>query len=160
MEFRLSEDQQAFRDTARQFAGERMLPYAARWDAEKTFPVDTLREAAALGFGGIYVRDDVGGSALTRFDAALIMEELATACPSTAAYISIHNMAAWMIDAFGDDDQRTLGTIDRLQQDGVAFAGGAKWMGKWVMRVSVSGASTADEDALRTARAIVAAWKA
>ena len=65
-----------------------------------------------------------------------------------------------LILRFGDDDQRTLGTIDRLQQDGVAFAGGAKWMGKWVMRVSVSGASTADEDALRTARAIVAAWKA
>jgi len=79
MQFSLTEDQQAFRDTARQFATERMLPQAARWDAEKTFPVDTLREAAALGFGGIYVRDDVGGSALTRFDAALIMEELATA---------------------------------------------------------------------------------
>ena len=65
-----------------------------------------LREAAALGFGGIYVRDDVGGSGLSRFDAALIMEELAAACPSTAAYISIHNMAAWMIDGFGDDEQR------------------------------------------------------
>ena len=68
--------------------------------------VETLREAAALGFGGIYVRDDVGGSGLSRFDAALIMEELAAACPSTAAYISIHNMAAWMIDGFGDDEQR------------------------------------------------------
>jgi len=106
MDFTLSEDQQAFRDTARQFATERMLPQAARWDAEKIFPVETLREAAALGFGGIYVRDDVGGSALGRLDAALIMEELATACPSTAAYISIHNMSAWMIDAFGDDEQR------------------------------------------------------
>jgi alkylation response protein AidB-like acyl-CoA dehydrogenase len=83
-----------------------MLPEAARWDAEKIFPVDALREAAALGFGGIYIRDDVGGSGLSRFDAALIMEELATACPSTAAYISIHNMAAWMIDGFGDDTQR------------------------------------------------------
>jgi alkylation response protein AidB-like acyl-CoA dehydrogenase len=64
------------------------------------------RAAPSFGFGGIYVKDDVGGSALSRFDAALIIEELATACASTAAYISIHNMAAWMIDAFGDDDQR------------------------------------------------------
>src|SRR6266478_5442004 len=106
MNFELTEDQEAFRDTARQFATERMLPEAARWDAEKIFPVDMLREAAALGFGGIYVRDDVGGSGLKRLDAALIMEELAAACPSTAAYISIHNMAAWMIDGFGDDEQR------------------------------------------------------
>jgi hypothetical protein len=65
-----------------------------------------------------------------------------------------------LILRFGDDDQRTLGTIDRLQQDGVAFAGGAKWMGKWVMRVSVSGASTTDDDARRTAQAIVTAWRA
>ena len=106
MDFTLTEDQQAFRDTARQFATDRMLPEAARWDVEKIFPEAVLREAAALGFGGIYVRDDVGGSGLSRFDAALIMEELAAACPSTAAYISIHNMAAWMIDGFGDDEQR------------------------------------------------------
>ncbi|MEI7951758.1 MAG: acyl-CoA dehydrogenase family protein, partial [Synechococcaceae cyanobacterium ELA182] len=106
MDFTLTEDQQAFRDTARQFATARMLPNAARWDAEKIFPEEVLREAAALGFGGIYVREDVGGSGLSRFDAALIMEELAAACPSTAAYISIHNMAAWMIDGFGDDEQR------------------------------------------------------
>src|SRR5438270_13145997 len=106
MDFTLTEDQQAFRDTARQFATERMLPEAARWDVEKIFPEAVLREAAALGFGGIYVRDDVGGSGLSRFDAALIMEELAAACPSTAAYISIHNMAAWMIDRFGADEQR------------------------------------------------------
>ncbi|HJQ56018.1 MAG TPA: acyl-CoA dehydrogenase family protein [Vineibacter sp.] len=106
MEFTLSEDQEAFRQTARDFARDRMAPHAARWDAEKTFPEETLREAAQLGFGGIYVKDDVGGSGLTRLDAALIMEELAAACPSTAAYISIHNMSAWMIDAFGDDQQR------------------------------------------------------
>src|SRR5262249_29001649 len=106
MDFTLSEDQQAFRDTARQFATERMLPEAARWGAERISPVETLREAAALGFGGIYVGEDVGGSGLSRFDAALIMEELASACPSTAAYVSIHNMAAWMIDGFGDEAQR------------------------------------------------------
>src|SRR5215204_3721689 len=106
MDFTLTEDQQAFRDTARQFATDRMLPEAARWDAEKIFPVETLREAAALGFGGIYVQEDIGGSGLSRFDAALIMEELAAACPSTAAYLSIHNMAAWMIDGFADAEQR------------------------------------------------------
>src|SRR5258708_25795559 len=106
MDFNLTEDEQAFRDTARQFATERMLPEAARWDAEKIFPVETLREAADLGFGGIYVKEDVGGSGLSRMDAALIMEELAAACPSTAAYILIHNMSAWMIDGFGDDEQR------------------------------------------------------
>ncbi len=106
MDFGLSEDQEAFRQTARDFAQAEMLPHAATWDREKIFPVQTLRAAAALGFGGIYVRDDVGGSALSRFDAALIMEELSAACPSTAAFISIHNMAAWMIDAFGDAEQR------------------------------------------------------
>src|SRR5258708_1413445 len=106
MDFTLSEDQEASRDTARQFATERMLHGAGKWDAGKIFPEAVLREAAALGFGGIYVRDDVGGSGLSRFDAALIMEELAAACPSTAAYISIHNMAAWMIDGFGDEDHR------------------------------------------------------
>src|SRR5512143_4280245 len=104
MDFTLTEEQQAFRATARQFARDAMMPFARDWDEGSVFPADTLREAAALGFGGIYVRDDVGGSGLTRFDAALIMEELAAACPSTAAYISIHNMAAWMIDGFGDDD--------------------------------------------------------
>src|SRR3954467_4154090 len=96
MDFTLSEDQQAFRDTARQFATARMLPEAAKWDAEKIFPEAVLREAAALGFGGIYVRDDVGGSALSRFDAALIMEELAAACPSTAASTPTPNLAPWV----------------------------------------------------------------
>ncbi len=106
MDFELSDEQQAFREAARAFAQDRMAPEAAAWDENSVFPVDTLREAAALGFGGIYVRDDVGGSALGRLDAAVIFEELAAGCTSTAAYISIHNMAAWMIDAFGDDAQR------------------------------------------------------
>ena len=91
---------------ARSFAANEMAPHAARWDEEKIFPVDTLRAAAALGFGGIYVGDDVGGSALSRLDAAIIFEELSAGCTSTAAYISIHNMACWMIDGFGNDDQR------------------------------------------------------
>ncbi len=105
--FTLPEDQIALRDTARAFAAEKIAPFALKWDEEKHFPVDTIREAATLGMGGIYIRDDVGGSGLTRLDAALIFEALAQGCPTVSAYISIHNMAAWMIDAFGSIDQRT-----------------------------------------------------
>ena len=106
MDFDLTEDQRSFQATARQFAREAMAPHARDWDENETFPVGTLRAAAALGFAGIYVRDDVGGSALSRLDATVIFEELAQGCTSTAAYISIHNMAAWMIDAFGGGPQR------------------------------------------------------
>src|SRR6201996_4988529 len=106
MQFTLNEDQVALRDMAREFAGEKIAPHALRWDEEKHFPVDVMREAAGLGIGGIYIKDDVGGSALTRFDAALIFEALAQGCPTVSAFISIHNMAAWMIDAFGNDVQR------------------------------------------------------
>jgi alkylation response protein AidB-like acyl-CoA dehydrogenase len=106
MDFDLSEEQRAIQDTARQFARAEMMPHARDWDENETFPVETLRAAAALGFGGIYVKDDVGGSALTRLDATIIFEELAQGCTSTAAYISIHNMAAWMIDAFGGETPR------------------------------------------------------
>jgi alkylation response protein AidB-like acyl-CoA dehydrogenase len=106
MDFELSEEQRAFRDVARNFAREEMAPYARHWDENSEFPVEALRRAAALGFGGIYVREDVGGSALSRLDAAIIFEELAQGCTSTAAYISIHNMAAWMIDAFGGEGPR------------------------------------------------------
>ena len=106
MDFQLSEEQRAFQDMARDFAAQEMAPFAAGWDQDEVFPVEALRKAAALGFAGIYVRDDVGGSALSRLDATLIFEELAGGCTSTAAYISIHNMAAWMIDRFGSDVQR------------------------------------------------------
>ena len=106
MDFQLSEEQIAIQDMARGFATDEMLPHAAKWDAEAIFPVDTLRQAAALGFAGIYCADAHGGSNLGRLDAAIIFEELATACPSTAAYISIHNMASWMIDRFGNDEVR------------------------------------------------------
>src|SRR6201996_3843729 len=106
MQFTLNEDQVAVREMAREFAAEQIAPHALRWDEEKHFPVDVMREAAKLGMGGVYIRDDVGGSALTRFDAALIFEALATGCPTTSAFISIHNMASWMIDAFGSDSQR------------------------------------------------------
>jgi len=106
MDFRLSPEQTAFQKTAREFAAKEFAPHAAAWDRDKIFPVAALRKAAALGFGGIYVAEDVGGSGLTRLDAALIFEALAGACASTAAYISIHNMAAWMVDAFADDALR------------------------------------------------------
>jgi hypothetical protein len=106
MDFSLTEEQRAFQATARQFARDEMAPHARGWDEGEVFPVEALRKAAALGFGGIYVKEDVGGSALSRLDAALIFEELAQGCTSTAAYISIHNMAAWMIDAFGGLEQR------------------------------------------------------
>ena len=106
MQFELDEDREALRAAAQQFARERMAPEAERWDEEHIFPEEVLREAASLGFAGIYVGEDVGGSGLGRLDAAVLFEELATACPSTAAYISIHNMVAWMIDRFGDEAQR------------------------------------------------------
>ena len=106
MHFALNEDQIAVREMARAFAAEKIAPHAIRWDEEKHFPVDVMREAASLGIGGVYIKDDVGGSAMTRFDAALIFEALATGCPTVSAFISIHNMASWMIDAFGNDVQR------------------------------------------------------
>ncbi|WP_150523463.1 isobutyryl-CoA dehydrogenase [Roseibium sediminis] len=103
MDFALNEDQRAFQDMATAFAREEMEPHAREWDETSHFPIETLRKAAELGFGGIYVREDVGGSALTRTDAAIIFEELSKGCTSTAAFISIHNMAAWMIDTFGSE---------------------------------------------------------
>ena len=106
MDFTLTEEQRAFQEAARTFAQNEMLPHAARWDEEHIFPKDTLQRAAELGFAGIYVREDVGGSALSRLDAAIIFEELSAACPSTAAFLSIHNMVAWMIDRFGTEEQR------------------------------------------------------
>ncbi|TKV57101.1 acyl-CoA dehydrogenase [Nakamurella flava] len=102
----LSEDQQALAEVARQFADEFLAPNAIEWDRTKHFPVDVLRKAGELGMGGMYVREDVGGSGLTRLDAALVIESLATGCPSIASYVSIHNMVAWMIDKYGTPAQR------------------------------------------------------
>ncbi len=105
-QFALNEDQIAVHDMARAFADEVFAPNALAWDEAKHFPVAEMRKAAALGMAGIYVADDAGGSGLSRFDAVLIFEALATGCPTVAAYISIHNMVAWMIDAYGSDEQR------------------------------------------------------
>ncbi len=106
LSFELSEEQAAIRDMARDFAAEHLAPFAVEWDREKIFPVETLRAAAALGMGGIYVSEAHGGSGLSRLDAALIIEALATGCPTISAYISIHNMVAGMIDRYGSDAQR------------------------------------------------------
>jgi len=106
IDFTLSDEQRAILDMTRSFAADRIAPSALDWDAEKHFPTDVLAEAGALGLGGIYVRDDVGGTGLGRVDAVLIFEALADACPTIAAYISIHNMCVWMIDRFGTQEQR------------------------------------------------------
>ena len=106
MHFALSEDQQAIQDAAREFAAAELAPHSAEWDEHKHFPVDVMRKAAALGFAAIYVGEEHGGSALGRLDAAIIFEELSYGDVSTAAFLSIHNMASWMIDRFGSDDLR------------------------------------------------------
>ncbi|KMO37816.1 acyl-CoA dehydrogenase [Methylobacterium tarhaniae] len=118
--FTLPEDQIAIRDMARSFAAERIAPHALDWDERKHFPLDVLREAAQLGMGGIYISEDHGGSGLTRLDAALIFEALSLGCPTVAAFLSIHNMAAWMIDKFGSTAQRERFLPPLCRMDDVA----------------------------------------
>ena len=100
-QFDLTEDQRAIQDMARRFTADAITPFAAEWDEKHIFPRDAIRAAAELGFGSIYVSEASGGIGLGRLDAALIMEAMAYGCPSTSAFISIHNMASWMIDRFG-----------------------------------------------------------
>jgi alkylation response protein AidB-like acyl-CoA dehydrogenase len=102
----LTPEQVLIQQTAADFAAEKLRPYAAEWDEKKHFPVDVIREAAGLGFAGLYVNEDVGGSALSRFDAVLVFEQLSQGCVSTAAYLSIHNMCSGMIDRFASDEMR------------------------------------------------------
>ncbi|TNC09913.1 acyl-CoA dehydrogenase [Methylobacterium terricola] len=118
--FTLPEDQVAIRDMARSFAAERIAPHALDWDERKHFPLDVLREAAGLGMGGIYIAEEHGGSGLTRLDAALIFEALSLGCPTVAAFLSIHNMAAWMIDKFGSAAQRERFLPSLCRMDTVA----------------------------------------
>jgi len=106
MDFALTEEQEAIQEMARRFAADELAPHAGEWDEKKHFPVDVIRRSAELGLAGIYTSDDVGGSGLGRLDAALVFEALSEGCVSTAAYISIHNMCAWMIDRFGSEDLR------------------------------------------------------
>ena len=102
----MTEEREALIAAVREFADAELAPNASRWDAEKHFPIDTLQRAGTLGLGGVYVREDFGGSGLSRLDAVAMFEELAKGDTTIAAYISIHNMVAWMIDTFGDDAQR------------------------------------------------------
>ncbi|AEB85221.1 acyl-CoA dehydrogenase family protein [Alicycliphilus denitrificans] len=106
MDFELSEDQRAFADTARQFAQAELAPHAARWDAEGIFPVEAIAKAGELGFCGLYAPESVGGLQLPRLDATLVFEELAAVDPSTTAFITIHNMATWMLGTWAQDAVR------------------------------------------------------
>ena len=103
-QFDLTDDQRQIQEMAAKFTADAITPFAAEWDEHHIFPRDTIREAAELGFGAIYVAEESGGIGLGRLEAALIMEAMAYGCPSTSAFISIHNMASWMIDRFGSDD--------------------------------------------------------
>lgn len=118
--FDLTADQRELRAVARQFSAEFLVPNATEWDRTKHFPVDVMAKAGELGMGGMYVRESSGGSGLSRLDAALIIEALATGDPALASYISIHNMVAWMIDAFGNEEQqaRYLPAMSAMQSLG------------------------------------------
>uniref|UniRef100_A0A7S2WBK3 Isobutyryl-CoA dehydrogenase, mitochondrial n=1 Tax=Rhizochromulina marina TaxID=1034831 RepID=A0A7S2WBK3_9STRA len=102
----MTEEQREYQAVARAFAENELAPHAADWDRDSHFPVDKLREAAALGFGGLFVSAEHGGSELSRVDGSVIVEELAAGCTGTTAYLTIHNMCGWMIDTFGSDEQR------------------------------------------------------
>ena len=118
-QFDLTDDQREIQDLARRFTADRITPHAAEWDEKHIFPRDTVKAAAELGFAAIYVSEESGGIALGRLEAALIMEAMAYGCPSTSAFISIHNMASWMIDRFGSQAVKAkylpdLVTMDKL----------------------------------------------
>ncbi len=116
-QFDLSEDQIAIQDMAKKFTADRITPFAAEWDEKSHYPVDVWKAAGELGFGAIYVSPEHGGIGLGRLEAALIMEAMAYGCPATSAFISIHNMAAWMIDCFGSAELK-----DRFLPDLVSMA--------------------------------------
>ena len=118
-QFQLTEDQIAIQEMARRFTADAITPFAAQWDEDHSFPLDTIKAAAELGFASIYVSEESGGIGLGRLESALIMEAMAYGCPTTSAFISIHNMAAWMIDRFGGDDVKarylpSLVTMDKI----------------------------------------------
>lgn len=118
--FSLGDDDRVIAETAAAFAEKRMAPHALEWDETHHFPTDVLREAADLGMAAIYCREDVGGSGLRRIDAVRIFEQLATADPTVAAFLSIHNMCAWMIDTFGTDEQRKAWVPRLASMDAIA----------------------------------------
>jgi alkylation response protein AidB-like acyl-CoA dehydrogenase len=119
-QFDLTEDQIAIQDMARKFTADRITPFAAEWDEKSHYPVDVWKAAGELGFGAIYVSEDNGGIGLGRLDAALIMEAMAYGCPATSSYISIHNMSAWMIDAYGSAALKARFLPDLVSMDKIA----------------------------------------
>ena len=163
MDFALTDDQRAIQDAARAFAEAELAPHSAEWDETKHFPVDVMKHAAEMGFCGIYAGEQHGGTALGRVEAAVIFEELSRGDVSTAAFISIHNMATWMIDSFGSDDLRgryvpSLVAMEKIASycltepgsgsDAAALRTTAKRDGDhWVLNGSkafISGAGTSD----------------
>jgi len=118
--FDLTPDTKALRETAQDFARERIAPHAIEWDRERHFPLDVFREAASLGMAGLYVREESGGAGLSRLDAAVVFEALATGCPTVSAFLSIHNMVAWMTDRWGSEAQRRQWLPDLLTMEKVA----------------------------------------
>ncbi len=119
-QFSLTEDQLAIQDMAQKFTADRITPHAAKWDADHHYPVDVWKAAGELGFGAIYVSEESGGIGLGRLEAALIMEAMAYGCPATSAYISIHNMVAWMIDSFASDEVKARFLPDLVSMDKIA----------------------------------------
>lgn len=119
-QFGLTEDQLAIQEMAQRFTADNITPHAAEWDEGHIFPRDTIKQAAELGFASIYVSEESGGIGLGRLDAALIMEAMAYGCPSTSAFISIHNMSAWMIDTYGSQDLKDRYLPDLIAMDRIA----------------------------------------
>lgn len=134
MDFNLTEDQQAFREAARAFAEKSMAPFAAKWDDEHIFPKDVLKEAGEMGFMGMYTPEVLGGMGLSRLDTSVIVEELAAACPSTAAFITIHNMATWMVASFASDD---------LKQEIVPKLASGEWLASYCLTEPGAGSDAA-----------------
>ena len=135
MDFNLTEDQLAFRAAARSFAEKSMAPHAARWDAEHIFPVDVMKAAGEMGFMGMYTPEALGGMGLSRMDTSVIVEELAMACPSTAAFMTIHNMATWMVASFGSDD---------LKQAFVPRLASGEWLASYCLTEPGAGSDAAN----------------
>lgn len=135
MDFNLSEDQLAFREAARAFAEKSMAPHAAKWDDEHIFPVDMMKEAGEMGFMGMYTPEALGGMGLSRLDTSVIVEELAAACPSTAAFITIHNMATWMVASFASDD---------LKQEIVPKLASGEWLASYCLTEPGAGSDAAN----------------
>ncbi|MHA7924602.1 MAG: acyl-CoA dehydrogenase family protein [Marinobacter sp.] len=134
MDFNFTEDQLAFREAARAFAEKSMAPLAAKWDSEHIFPVDVMKEAGEMGFMGMYTPEALGGMGLSRLDTSVIVEELAAACPSTAAFITIHNMATWMVASFASDD---------LKQEIVPKLASGEWLASYCLTEPGAGSDAA-----------------